>query len=299
MPDDARTPGLRGADAARPCSGRSSRWLALLLVNIVVATAASSTSGCQDGHLYGSLVDILREQRAALLVALGMTLVIATRGIDLSVGAVVGDLRRGHPARTSPARPTRTRRHACVVGDAASPSAAARARAVERLPRRRARHPADHRDAGADDGRARHRPADHRRADHHRRQRTLFTSCRRRLPARPAGRVPHRAGACSRPSPWSTRRTALGMLIEAVGDQPRGEPAGRRPVPRGIIFTVYVVLRALRRHRRPDDQLEHHGRRREQRRPVDRARRDPRRRDRRHARCRAAGSPSPARWSAP
>ena len=42
----------------------------------------------QDGHLYGSLIDILRNGAPVLLVALGMTLVIATRGIDLSVGAV-------------------------------------------------------------------------------------------------------------------------------------------------------------------------------------------------------------------
>ncbi|MBW9206458.1 ABC transporter permease [Mumia sp. zg.B53] len=42
----------------------------------------------QDGHLYGSLVDIARNGAPVLLVALGMTLVIATRGIDLSVGAI-------------------------------------------------------------------------------------------------------------------------------------------------------------------------------------------------------------------
>jgi galactofuranose transport system permease protein len=42
----------------------------------------------QDGHLYGSLIDILRNGAPVLLVSLGMTLVIATRGIDLSVGAV-------------------------------------------------------------------------------------------------------------------------------------------------------------------------------------------------------------------
>ena len=42
----------------------------------------------QDGHLYGSLIDILRNGAPTLLIALGMTLVIASRGIDLSVGAV-------------------------------------------------------------------------------------------------------------------------------------------------------------------------------------------------------------------
>jgi len=42
-----------------------------------------------DGHLFGALIDILRTSAPLLLVAVGMTLVIATRGIDLSVGAVV------------------------------------------------------------------------------------------------------------------------------------------------------------------------------------------------------------------
>jgi simple sugar transport system permease protein len=43
----------------------------------------------RDGHLYGSLVDIVKGATPLALVAFGMTLVIATRGIDISVGAVV------------------------------------------------------------------------------------------------------------------------------------------------------------------------------------------------------------------
>jgi len=43
----------------------------------------------KDGHLYGSLVDIVNRAAPLMLAALGMTLVIATRGIDISVGAVV------------------------------------------------------------------------------------------------------------------------------------------------------------------------------------------------------------------
>ena len=42
----------------------------------------------RDGHLFGSLIDILRNGAPTLIIAVGMTLVIATRGIDLSVGAV-------------------------------------------------------------------------------------------------------------------------------------------------------------------------------------------------------------------
>ena len=41
-----------------------------------------------DGHLYGSIIDILRNGAPLILVALGMTMVIASRGIDLSVGAI-------------------------------------------------------------------------------------------------------------------------------------------------------------------------------------------------------------------
>ncbi|HNT73449.1 MAG TPA: ABC transporter permease [Anaerolineae bacterium] len=43
----------------------------------------------KEGHLYGNLVDILRNGSTVMLLALGMTLVIATGGVDLSVGAVM------------------------------------------------------------------------------------------------------------------------------------------------------------------------------------------------------------------
>jgi ribose/xylose/arabinose/galactoside ABC-type transport system permease subunit len=43
----------------------------------------------KDGHLYGAPIDILNRAAPLMLAALGMTLVIATRGIDISVGAVV------------------------------------------------------------------------------------------------------------------------------------------------------------------------------------------------------------------
>jgi len=41
------------------------------------------------GNLYGSLIDILRNGACVMLLALGMTLVIATGGVDLSVGAIM------------------------------------------------------------------------------------------------------------------------------------------------------------------------------------------------------------------
>lgn len=43
----------------------------------------------RDGHLYGSSIDIFNRAVPVLLLSLGMTLVIATRGVDLSVGAVM------------------------------------------------------------------------------------------------------------------------------------------------------------------------------------------------------------------
>mgnify|MGYP001006328236 FL=1 len=43
----------------------------------------------RDGNLYGTLIDILRNGSTVCLLALGMTLVIATGGVDLSVGAVM------------------------------------------------------------------------------------------------------------------------------------------------------------------------------------------------------------------
>ncbi|WP_206051571.1 ABC transporter permease [Nocardioides ferulae] len=61
--------------------------VALLVIN-VVATPTFLNIRMQDGHLYGNVVDIVRNSAPVMLVALGMTLVIATRGIDLSVGAI-------------------------------------------------------------------------------------------------------------------------------------------------------------------------------------------------------------------
>jgi simple sugar transport system permease protein len=61
--------------------------VALLLLNLVFTPSFFSLR-IQDGHLYGGLVDVLKNGAPTLLIAIGMTLVIATRGIDLSVGAV-------------------------------------------------------------------------------------------------------------------------------------------------------------------------------------------------------------------
>src|SRR5690606_19530906 len=63
--------------------------LAALLLVTLIFTPGFFSIQCREGHLYGSLIDILRFGAPLILVALGMTLVIATGGIDLSVGSVV------------------------------------------------------------------------------------------------------------------------------------------------------------------------------------------------------------------
>jgi galactofuranose transport system permease protein len=63
--------------------------LALLLAVNTAFNASFLHIEWRDGHLYGSLIDILNRAAPLVLVSLGMTMVIATRGIDISVGAVV------------------------------------------------------------------------------------------------------------------------------------------------------------------------------------------------------------------
>jgi simple sugar transport system permease protein len=62
--------------------------VALLLINVPF-TPGFLAIHVKGGHLYGSLISILLYGAPLILVSLGMTLVIATGGIDLSVGAVV------------------------------------------------------------------------------------------------------------------------------------------------------------------------------------------------------------------
>ena len=43
----------------------------------------------QDGRLFGSLIDVLNRGAPVAILAIGVTAVIATKGVDLSVGAVM------------------------------------------------------------------------------------------------------------------------------------------------------------------------------------------------------------------
>ena len=66
----------------------------LVVLAVVLGLIAAAAPGFLDvtlsnGRLYGSLIDILNRGAPVALLAVGMTLVIATGGIDLSVGAVM------------------------------------------------------------------------------------------------------------------------------------------------------------------------------------------------------------------
>ena len=63
--------------------------LAILLLLDLFCVPGFFRLEIKDGHWYGSLIDIANRAAPLMLTALGMTLVIATRGIDISVGAVV------------------------------------------------------------------------------------------------------------------------------------------------------------------------------------------------------------------
>lgn len=63
--------------------------LSIILLLNVLAFPGFFDIGVQNGRLYGSLIDVLNRGAPVALLATGMTLVIATKGIDLSVGAVI------------------------------------------------------------------------------------------------------------------------------------------------------------------------------------------------------------------
>jgi simple sugar transport system permease protein len=65
----------------------------LILLNVTMDLRAGEWKFLRltilDGHLYGLPVDILNQGSRGMLLALGMTLVIATGGIDLAVGSLM------------------------------------------------------------------------------------------------------------------------------------------------------------------------------------------------------------------
>ncbi len=63
--------------------------LALILLFDSILIPRFFSIQARGWNLYGSLIDILRNGSTFMLLAIGMTLVIATGGVDLSVGAVM------------------------------------------------------------------------------------------------------------------------------------------------------------------------------------------------------------------
>ena len=63
--------------------------LAVLLLYNLIFTKNFFAIEIKDGHLYGNLIDIIKRATPIMLISIGLTLVIATKGIDISVGSVV------------------------------------------------------------------------------------------------------------------------------------------------------------------------------------------------------------------
>jgi simple sugar transport system permease protein len=68
-------------------------WVLILIFDAIVEPGFFRLGIIEDPaygkHLYGNLVDVFNNGAPLMLVAIGMTLVIATGGVDLSVGAVI------------------------------------------------------------------------------------------------------------------------------------------------------------------------------------------------------------------
>ncbi|OIU85235.1 ABC transporter permease [Microbacterium sp. AR7-10] len=64
--------------------------VALLLLNVLKDPGyLALTVNPNNGHLVGNVIDILRQAAPIMMIAIGMSLVIATAGIDLSVGSLM------------------------------------------------------------------------------------------------------------------------------------------------------------------------------------------------------------------
>ncbi len=62
---------------------------AILLLNLIISPEFFDVSVQQDGKIRGNLINILNNGARVCILAVGMTLVYATGGIDLSVGSVM------------------------------------------------------------------------------------------------------------------------------------------------------------------------------------------------------------------
>lgn len=60
----------------------------IIFINFIINPQFLSIQ-MRNGHLFGSLIDILNRAAPLILISLGMTIVIAVQGIDISVGSVI------------------------------------------------------------------------------------------------------------------------------------------------------------------------------------------------------------------
>jgi simple sugar transport system permease protein len=89
---DATSP-LPPPSIMRRAFGHPLAWPLLALILLLIGNGLFNPGFLslewRDGRLYGNLVDIANRAAPLILVSLGMTLVIAVRGLDISVGAVL------------------------------------------------------------------------------------------------------------------------------------------------------------------------------------------------------------------
>lgn len=67
-------------------------WVAIILIGLMVVNITHSSTGIiemQNGRLIGPIINVFLALPPLLMVTIGMTLVIATSGIDLSVGSIM------------------------------------------------------------------------------------------------------------------------------------------------------------------------------------------------------------------
>ncbi|MDT4761089.1 ABC transporter permease [Sphaerochaeta sp. PS] len=64
-------------------------FLGILALNGLISGGSFFRLQIVDGHLYGRIIDIFRNGSKLMLLALGMTMVLATGGTDISVGSVM------------------------------------------------------------------------------------------------------------------------------------------------------------------------------------------------------------------
>ena len=209
--------GDAGASArgCAPSLGQRAVWPLLALAVILIVDGFISpgffTVRIVEGRLFGSVIDIFYRAVPPALVALGMAVVIGTKGIDLSVGSVIAIVGAMIAWRIHAGDP-----HFVILLIALG--AGLSVRRVERVAGRRARHPADHRHADPDGRRPRHRPDDQPDLWRHQSElREPVAAGPERRPYRPDPDAAILVRRDLRALWLLIRRTALGLFLESVG----------------------------------------------------------------------------------